>query len=105
MPVAHWEASLIGTISPVAVSVSSSGSSTMKSSSGSRVTSLMRESGSSTPMTLALQAPRGDDALEELLRPLLERRGEDLLRRPLLEHDALVEEADAVGDLAREAHL
>src|SRR4051794_16426581 len=105
MPVAHCDASLIGTIRPVAVSVSSSGSSTMKSSSGSRVTSLMRESGSSIPMTLALQAPRSDDALEELLRPGLPRRREYLLRRPLLEHDALVEEADAACDLAREAHL
>ena len=49
--------------------------------------------------------PGGDDALQELLRPLLARRAEELLRRALLEDPAGVEEAHAVGDVAGEAHL
>src|SRR5262245_3766930 len=105
MPVAHCDASLIGTIRPLAVSLSSSGSMTRKSASGSSVTSSVCESGSSTETTLARQATGGDDALQELLRARLTRRRKDLLRGALLQHDALAEEADAVGNLAREAHL
>src|SRR6185437_1436536 len=51
------------------------------------------------------QAPGIDDALEELTRPLLARRSEDLLGRPLLEDPALVQEADAMRNVAREPHL
>ena len=105
IPLAHCAASLIGTISPVAVSVSSSGSMTMKSSSGSSVTSLMRESGSSTNHVSALDGPaatmrwrnccvRGSCGAEKICSG-----------GPCSSIDALVEEADAVGDLAREAHL
>src|SRR5581483_8416033 len=50
-------------------------------------------------------AAGGDDAFEELLRPRLARRSEDRGRRALLEDHAAVEEADAVGDVARERHL
>ena len=46
-----------------------------------------------------------DDPVEELARPGLVGLGEDLGRRPLLEDPARVEEADAVRDVAGEAHL
>src|SRR5579862_3060474 len=117
IPVAHCAASLIGTIRPEAVSVSSSGCTTRKSSSGSRVTSV-RASGSNILRRLPREArggnmvsrallhpPRRHDPSQELLRAGLARPCEDLRRRALLEDDALVEEADAVGDLAGEAHL
>src|SRR6266481_3243500 len=52
-----------------------------------------------------LEPTRLDDPLEELLRPRLARRREDLLGRPLFQDHPRVEEADAVRDLAREAHL
>src|SRR5215212_11424161 len=74
---------------------SSEGWMTTWSSSGSSVKSIPRK----------LQAPRLDDALEELLRARLLRRAQDPLGRALLEDHALVEEADAVGDVPREAHL
>ena len=38
-------------------------------------------------------------------RARLRWRAEDLRRRPLLEDQALVEEADPIGDVAREPHL
>src|SRR5919112_3533027 len=85
-----------GMISPRFVSDSSSdGWMTTKSSSGSSVRSMRR----------TLQATGFDDPLQELLRALFLRRAEDLLGRPLLEDHAGVEEANAVRDVAREAHL
>src|SRR5438093_55939 len=53
----------------------------------------------------ALEAAGVHDPLQELLRPLLGRRTEDLLGRSLLEDHALVEEAHAARDVAREPHL
>src|SRR5205823_3556833 len=53
----------------------------------------------------ASHATRFDDPREKLARPFLARRREDLVRRSFLEDDALVEEANLVRDLAREAHL
>src|SRR5213596_4123551 len=53
----------------------------------------------------SLQPPGCDNTLEKLLRPRVARRREDLLGRRLLEDDTLVEEADPVGDVARESHL
>src|SRR6188768_2638306 len=58
-----------------------------------------------TPPDVALEPPGLGDPLEELLRARLVRAREDLLRWALLEDHALVEEADAVGDVARERHL
>ena len=52
-----------------------------------------------------LQPARGDDALEELAGPLLPRRAEELVRSPFLEDPARIEEAHAMGDVAREPHL
>src|SRR5436190_9939815 len=83
-------------ISPRFVSDSSSdGWMTTWSSSGSSVRSTWRK----------LQPAGFDDPLKELLRPRLTRRAEDRLRRSLLEDHTAVEKADAVGDVAREAHL
>src|SRR3990172_8845704 len=48
---------------------------------------------------------RGDDAIQELARTRLLWCPEDSSWRPFLEDPALVEEADAVGDVTREAHL
>ena len=45
------------------------------------------------------------DAAEELLRALLRGVVEDLVRQTLLRHDAILHEDDAVGHVAREAHL
>src|SRR5579863_3429053 len=98
MPVRHWAASLIGTIRPEAVSDSSSGSMTRKSSSGSRVTSVRCRIGSSIDNTLALETSRGDDSGEKLLCARLFRVREDLGGRPLLEDHAGLEEAHPVGD-------
>src|SRR5919112_5848313 len=85
-----------GMISPRFVSDSSSeGWMTTKSSSGSSVRSMRR----------TLQPPGFDDPLQELLRPRLLRRAEDLLGRPLLEDHSGIQETDAVRDVAREAHL
>src|SRR6266542_2694143 len=47
----------------------------------------------------------GDDPLQELARARLRRRLEDAVGRALLEDDAVVKEAHAVGDLPRETHL
>src|SRR5439155_21582369 len=55
------------------------------------------------PAGLRLQPPGVDDPLEELLRPRLLRRGEDLRGRPFLEDQAVVQEVDASGDVAGEA--
>src|SRR2546425_10944826 len=94
-----------GKISPARVSVSSfDGWMTRYSSSGSSEMS-MCFSLSNISIERYSQAAGVDDPLQELLRPLLSRRGEDLLRRALLEDPALVQEADPVGDVAREAHL
>src|SRR6185437_14685148 len=51
------------------------------------------------------ESVRVHDPLQELLRPGLARRAEHLLGRSLLEDGAVVEEADAGGDVAGEAHL
>src|SRR5215210_3948555 len=53
----------------------------------------------------APEAPRGDDAPQELPGAGVFGRGEDPLGRPLLQDGALVEEAHTVRDVAREAHL
>lgn len=42
---------------------------------------------------------------KKFLRPLLTRRPEYIGRRSLLNYPALIEEADAVGNFAGEAHL
>src|SRR5215207_1360751 len=94
--------SLIGTISPLAVSESSSGSTTIQSSSGSSVTSVVV---SFSSMLQSLEPAGLDDAVEELARPRLLGRTEDSLRRPLLQNPACVEEDDTVGDVAGEPHL
>jgi putative glutamine amidotransferase len=52
-----------------------------------------------------LEAPRLDGPVEELARPGFAGLREDLLRQPLLEDAAAVEEAHAVRDVAREPHL
>src|SRR5439155_11780600 len=51
------------------------------------------------------QLLRLEHAREELARPRLARRRENLFGSALLENAAGVEEADLVGDLARETHL
>src|SRR6476620_10076270 len=51
------------------------------------------------------QPPRLQHAREELTRPLLAWRREDLLGRSLLVDDAGFEEADLARHLARETHL
>src|SRR5882724_13100282 len=50
-------------------------------------------------------APSHEHLVEESPQPLVARTAEDLLGRADLEDRALVQEDDAVGDLAREAHL
>src|SRR6476469_9465989 len=66
----------------------------------------MSPSSTSLPAdTIVSQSPRFDDALQKLLRPRLARSAEHLVRRPLLEDQAVVEEADAVRDVARERHF
>ena len=80
IPVEHCAASLIGTISPEAVSESSSGWTTRKSSSGSIVTSSRQRDRAWPKRTRGSEPARGDDALEELLRARLAGRGEDLRR-------------------------
>src|SRR6187402_2967488 len=96
-----------GRMRPARVSVSSLvGWMTRYSSSGSSETS--RRCGSCTMCKRYpgdLHPSRGHDPLEELLRPLLARRAEDGLRRPLLEDLARVEEANPMRHVARERHL
>src|SRR5262245_3849044 len=93
-------------MSPARVSDSSEiGCTTTNSSSGSSETSTLRDSSIMALRVRGLEASGLDDALKELLRPRLTRSAEDLFGRPLLEDDARVEEADAVSDVSREAHL
>ena len=106
----HCAASLIGTISPLAVSVSSSGWMTRKSSSGSR--RRRRRSLCERIAALSRRVPRRRQS-----RPAATIRCRNCCVRgsrgaekicsggPCSRIDALVEEADAVGDVAREAHL
>src|SRR5262245_45666018 len=108
MPVRHGAASVAeaGRMRPARVSDSSeTGWTTANSSSGSSETSTLRDSSITRLTVRRLEASGLDDPLEELLRPRLARRAEDLLGRPFLEDDAGVEEADAVRDVPREAHL
>jgi hypothetical protein len=53
----------------------------------------------------ALQPARGDDALQKLAGAGILGGGEDPVWRALFEDPAAVEEAHAVDDVAREAHL
>src|SRR5919198_4499821 len=98
-----------GRISPARVSVSSfEGCRTRYSSSGSSDMSMCcwRSNTSPTiPGGTASQPSCGDDSLQELRRSRLLRRGEDLVRRTLLEDAALVQEADAIGHVPGEPHL
>src|SRR6476659_10712397 len=107
MPVRQGAASVAdaGRMSPARVSVSSAtGWMTTNSSSGSSETSTLLDS-SIMGLRVRLETTGFDDSLEELLRPRLARRAEDLGGRALLEDDALVEEADAARDVAGKAHL
>ena len=51
------------------------------------------------------EAARLDDSLQEFQGSRLRRFAEDPFRRPLLDDEAVIQEHDAIGDLAREAHL
>src|SRR5262245_39010504 len=108
MPVRHGAASVAeaGRMRPARVSDSSeTGWTTTNSSSGSSETSTLRDSSITALTVRRLQSSGLDDALEELLRPRLARRAEDLIGRPLLEDDAGVEKADAVRHVPCEPHL
>src|SRR5262249_44213781 len=90
-----------GRIRPARVSVSSfDGCRTRYSSSGSSEMSMCFSR--SSMVERYSQASRIDDPLQELPRPLLTGRGEDLCGRPFLEDPALVQEAHPVRDVTRE---
>ena len=67
--------------------------------SQNRPMSRMSRSDSDTP------APLAQVLRDELAQPLRARRAEDLGRRPLFLDQAVVQEQDAIGDVARELHL